>query len=114
MKNLYLQVGQKIRLFRRQASMTQAQLAEKAGLSDNFVGLIERGEGHPTLDTMGKLAEVLKVRMGEFFAGDDEQSQSTAQVLKELEYLLKHRNPKDAQLLLTIGKKIFERFSDGK
>lgn len=114
MKNHYQQVGKRIRLIRKQEGLTQAQLAEKVGLSDNYVGLIERGAGHPTLETLGQIADGLKIKMGEFFSGEDEESKNTAQSLKELEHLLKRRNSKDAQLLLTIGKKIFERFQETK
>ena len=41
--------------------LTQAELAEKTGLSDNFIGLIERGIKHPTLETLDKIASALEV-----------------------------------------------------
>ena len=105
-KNPYQQVGNRIRLIRRQNHLTQAQLAEKAGISDNFVGLIERGEGHPTLDTLAKIAGGLKVRLSELFAEPENEAVSMEQAHKELQQLLKQRPLAEAQLLLLIGKKI--------
>lgn len=109
MGNPYQRVGLRIRVIRRQAGLTQAQLAEKADLSDNFIGLIERGEGHPTIQTINRIAEALGVRLGELFAGEDEP-RGIDQILKELERLFKHRNPSDAQLVLSISKRVFEHF----
>lgn len=41
--------------------MTQAQLAEKVNLAQNYVGMIERGVGKPALPTLIDIAEVLGV-----------------------------------------------------
>src|SRR5258706_16022248 len=110
MKNPYQQVGKRLRLIRKQMRLTQAELAEKAELSDNFLGLIERGEGHPTLPTLGRIAGALGVKLGELFLSDEDQGKTTEQATKEIERLLNNRGLKDAQLLLSIGKKIFENF----
>jgi len=114
MKNPYQQVGNRIRIIRRQKGLTQAQLAEKSDLSDNFIGLIERGEGHPTIPTISKIADALGVKLNEFFADDEESSKNVHQVIKELEHLLKERELKDVQLLLSLGKKIFEVYPNKK
>lgn len=108
MKNPYQQVGKRLRLIRKQKGFTQAELAEKAELSDNFIGLIERGEGHPTLPTLDKIAEALGVKLSDFFVSDDDEGKTSEQTLKEIGHLLKGREPKDAHLLLALGKKIFE------
>jgi len=110
MKNPYQQVGKRIRLIRRQEGLTQAELAEKAGLSDNFIGLIERGVGHPTLETLEQIAKALNVKLGEFFSGAEEESKTTEQTLKKLGRLLTKREPKDAQLVLSLCKTVFENY----
>ena len=45
-------IGENIRKFRRMQKMSQADLAEKAGLSTNYIGSLERGEKVPALDTL--------------------------------------------------------------
>lgn len=102
-------LGKRIRILRRQAGLTQSELAEKSGLSDNFIGLIERGERQLTVPTVQKFSKALGIKLGDFFI-EEEQAQSLDSVLRELEQLLKKRDLKDAQLLLSIAKRIFENF----
>lgn len=54
-------IGQQIRRARNARNMTQAQLAEKVNLAQNYVGMIERGAGKPALPTLIDIAEVLGV-----------------------------------------------------
>ena len=46
-------IGSNIRKFRLMKKIRQEDLAEKAGLSTNYVGAIERGEKVPSLDICG-------------------------------------------------------------
>jgi transcriptional regulator with XRE-family HTH domain len=64
---LRLQLGERVKYFRRLSRLTQAQLAEKADLSVNYVSEIETGIASPTLKTLLKLAQVLNVEMEELF-----------------------------------------------
>ena len=54
-------VRKNIRDVRHERKMTQAQLAEKIGMSEVFVGDIERGTRGITLKTLVKIANALKV-----------------------------------------------------
>ena len=47
----YRSIGENIRKYRKTKKMTQETLAERAGLSVNFIGSIERGEKLPSLET---------------------------------------------------------------
>ncbi len=108
MENPYQMAGKRIRFFREQDGLTQAELAEKAGLSDNFIGLIERGVKHPTLETLNKIAEALEVRLDELFQPLTNKPEDVNRSSKELKTLLNKRNFKDAKLLLAIYKIICE------
>ena len=55
----YKAVGQRIRQLRCQHGMTQEDLSEKAEVSMSFIGLLERGEQKPSLETMVRLADTL-------------------------------------------------------
>ena len=54
-------IGRNIRKYRRMNKLNQAQLAEKAGLSTNYVGALERGNKIPALDTLITIMNVLGV-----------------------------------------------------
>lgn len=54
-------IGENIRKERRRQLLTIEQLAEKAGITDNFLGKIERGEGTPSLATIDSVACALHV-----------------------------------------------------
>jgi transcriptional regulator with XRE-family HTH domain len=55
------QVGARIRQLRKARRLTQEQLAERAALSDKFVGELERGKANPTLTTLSALRDALGV-----------------------------------------------------
>ena len=56
----YKDLGQRIRMLRRQNHLTQEELAEKAGISPSFMGHIERGSRVASLDTLVILCNTLK------------------------------------------------------
>lgn len=53
--------GQVLRALRRDAGLSQEQLALAAGVERNFVSLIERGVNQPTIRVIFKLAQALGV-----------------------------------------------------
>ncbi len=52
-------VGANVRRLRRTANMSQAVLAERAGLSPAYVSMMERGIANPRLETLAALAHAL-------------------------------------------------------
>jgi transcriptional regulator with XRE-family HTH domain len=63
MSDLAKQLGRRIHLFRRQNGLTQAALAEKVKISNEFMSGIERGAKLPSLPTLEKLAGALRVSL---------------------------------------------------
>ena len=111
MANPYQRLGKRIRLLRRNAGLTQAKLAKRAELSDNFIGLIERGVGRPTLWTVDRIASALGVKLGELFV-ERNVSVSREQAMREIQALLARRDPGDAGLVVALSKCVFERFPE--
>ncbi len=66
-------MGARIKGLRRWRGLTQDQLAEKAGVSLNYLSRIERGLENPTLDTLLGLAKGLKVEPLELFTFEHEE-----------------------------------------
>ena len=53
-----------LRKERKRQNLSMIQLAEKAGLSQPMISLVERGMRKPTLDTLLRIAKVLEVNLG--------------------------------------------------
>lgn len=51
-----------LRTLRKEAGLSQEQLALEANLQRNYVSLIELGHNQPTITTIFKLAEALKIK----------------------------------------------------
>lgn len=58
-------LGEAIRRLRREAGLTQEQLAERAATDLTQIGGLERGTRNPTYTTLLRLAAALKTRVGE-------------------------------------------------
>ena len=70
MSDLAKQLGRRIHLFRKQNGLTQAALAEKVKISNEFMSGIERGAKLPSLSTLEKLAGALRVSLKDLFNFD--------------------------------------------
>lgn len=67
---IYYQIAKNIRRIRKDRNITQEALAYEAGLNRAYIGYIERGERKPSVETLEKIAKVLKVRIFELFIFD--------------------------------------------
>jgi DNA-binding XRE family transcriptional regulator len=61
MKQIQIDFGNKLKFLRERAGISQAQLGEEAGLDRTFISLMERGDRQPSLTTLVKLSNALKV-----------------------------------------------------
>lgn len=57
----YIAMGQRIKMARNQKYLTQAELAERTGISASFLGHVERGSRVASLETIVALAEELEM-----------------------------------------------------
>jgi transcriptional regulator with XRE-family HTH domain len=53
--------GKVLRDTRERAGLSQEALADEAGLDRTFIGMLERGKRQPTLETLFRIADALKV-----------------------------------------------------
>ena len=59
--------GSRIQELRKKNNLTQSELAEKIGLSTNFIGMVERGERNTSVDKIFKLAKEFNISLAQFF-----------------------------------------------
>ena len=62
-------VGERIRLIRKGQGLSQEELAEKCGLTGNYIGFVERSQKQITLVTLKSIADALGVDIGALFEG---------------------------------------------
>jgi transcriptional regulator with XRE-family HTH domain len=60
-------VGSKIRTLRKEAALTQAELAQKVGVQQSDLCRMENGEYKVSLDTLFRILGVFGIGIGEFF-----------------------------------------------
>ena len=61
----YNSIGTNIRKFRTEKKLRQEDLAERAGLSANYIGMVERGLKEPGLATIVKILNALNISADE-------------------------------------------------
>jgi transcriptional regulator with XRE-family HTH domain len=57
-------IAMRIKVLRAKRKITQAELAERAGISHGYLARLETGRQDPTISTLEKLAKALKVPVG--------------------------------------------------
>jgi len=72
-----------VKTLRRHRNWTQADLAEKSGLSIVYLSDIERGNKWPYLDTLVKLADVFKVDVYELVKPENVPPPTATKIIKK-------------------------------
>lgn len=77
-------IGARIKALRKQAGLTQEQLAERVGLDSRHLSRLEVGRHFPSLDSLELIASALNVPLVEFFQfpGDESVSELRAYLTK--------------------------------
>lgn len=85
-------LGHKLKALREEYGLTQAQLANLAGVTAGLIGQIEQGKVQPSLKTLEKLAEVMGVSPCYFIMEPGAVDQMLSMMNPELRELLMHSN----------------------
>ena len=56
-------LARRLKLYRRARGLSQEELAGRAGVNRNYVGMIERREHSPTIEVLEKLVSVLGIKV---------------------------------------------------
>jgi transcriptional regulator with XRE-family HTH domain len=73
-KNIFVAIGQKVRYFRKQAGLTQKEVAEKALVYQSDLATFEkRGEKIKGLDIISRIVEATGHNMADVFVSEAEK-----------------------------------------
>lgn len=92
-------IGNKLLMIRKRMGMTQAEVAEAAGLSDRTYADIERGTVNMRTETLLHICDVLHITPDEVLS---EESKPLALQQEELWQRLNACNPKDQETALQL------------
>lgn len=70
-----------LKRFRKRLGWTQAELAEKSGLSVQFIAALEQQGRSATLETLDRLGAALDVSAAELLAGDEPRPRRDADIV---------------------------------
>ena len=88
-------LGPRLQQARRSAKLTQEQLAEKSGLTANFIAHLERGSRQPSIHSLVAVCRVLDVPVGALLSdpGAGEEAMKESPEFRRLCRLIKRLPP---------------------
>ena len=103
MRRLEENIGSNLKRIRKAQKMSLDMLAKKTGVSKSMLGQIERGESNPTIGTISKIVEGIKISYEDLLYEEDEpvavidKRSLPVYRQKENEYAIKLLLPYDKQ-----------------
>ena len=91
-KRLKIILGKNIKFFRLRRQFSQADLAEKSGISITFLSNIERGNNYPQAGTLCNIANSLGVEAWELLKEENTINEQNAIISRISEDFSKHVN----------------------
>lgn len=106
-KNVLLaNVGATIRAWRKKADLTMGQLGELAGVDPGFLTYIETGKKAPSLATLAKIAQGLKVPLSELFKAAPQEPDPDYKLHEQIRTLLHGRSTAEKNELAALLKQL--------
>ena len=96
-------LGVRIQELRKLRKLTQAQLSQKVDIDAKHLSRIEVGNSFPSLETLDKIANALKVELQAFF-DFDRKEKSTRELKKAVTELLKDADKDKLMLVVKVLK----------
>ena len=103
-QNDLVRIGEKIYRFRKATGLTQAEFAEKAGLSGRTYADIERGCTNMKISTFIKICEVLKVTPNDILIEDSPEDIKRNE--EELINLIKNSDGYDKRIAMDLVRQV--------
>lgn len=112
-EEIYRLAGIRIKAERKRLGLSQEELAQKAEISANFLGHIERGTKRISLKTVENIARALEIPISTLFSMVRKyKTTEKDKSLKQLFSLIKDRSPDDKKNMVKIAKMILKKGGD--
>ena len=115
MSELAEMLGERIKGIRKKMNLSRAEFAAMVDMSEDALGLIERGETAPRLENLYKIASFLDMSVSELLKFDDKSSSTHAgqkpksKSIQNLLLYLKTKSPEQIRMLHDVAKNIFDK-----
>ena len=100
-------LGKRISEIRKRQRLSQERLAERAGISAQYVSNIERGKENPTLDLLLRLTEALKVSLGQMCDFETVEDMNQRKMRSSIGTILQNADPDRLRLALKLLRSLF-------
>ncbi|MGB8012193.1 MAG: helix-turn-helix transcriptional regulator [Terriglobales bacterium] len=111
-----MNIGETIRNFRLQRSMSQGDIEKRTGLLRCYLSRVENGHTIPSLDTLAKIAGAMDLALSQFFSeghsnghghkGLPQLSDDEVRFLSQMRRYSANLNDSDRKLVLAMVKKM--------
>jgi transcriptional regulator with XRE-family HTH domain len=111
-----MNIGETIRNYRLQRSMSQGDIEKRTGLLRCYLSRVENGHTIPSLDTLAKIASAMDLPLSQFFAeghsnghhqkGLPQLSDDEVRFLSQMRRYAANLNDSDRKLVLAMVKKM--------
>lgn len=102
MTDIIKTVGNRVRLYRQKAGMSQTELGELAGLHNTYIGQIERGEKSVSIEAIDKIIKALGLPYEIFFAKITHDNSETHETASECYDIIVRMDDKNQRLIREI------------
>ena len=102
MKKIYREIGVRIKSLRQALKLTQAEVAEKAGIDASFYGQLERGTSIPSLRTLFAIAEVFRVEPSELLPRAKGKPGKDLLIVEALDTMISKLKPSKRRFLMSV------------
>ncbi len=102
MQKIYREIGVRIKSVRQAMKLTQAEVAEKAGIDASFYGQLERGTSIPSLRTLFSIAAALHVEPGKLLPGTKEKPGNDILIVEALDTMISKLKAGKRRFLMSV------------
>lgn len=102
-------IAKRISDLRSSMKLTQSQFAELADLSEDSIGKIERGVTVPTLVTLKRVADGLKIPLSGLLEETPSKEKTPDKAINDFVKYMRTKSANDVRLIHEIAVKILER-----
>ena len=91
------ELGERLRILREREKLSQVKMADLLGVKQSSINRYEQGQSAPSLETLAKISQILRVCLDDLVFGEAEISNN---MIKILALTLEDKNPEKVKVFL--------------